>query len=140
MKEHEPPIPEPDDLSRPFWDASREGRLVVQWCATCDRGIHYPRHACPRCLGDDLTWREVSGDGVVHAATTLHVAAAPWMADRTPYSVAIIELNEGVRMLSNIDTDSPSSITVGERVQLSWRHLSDGRRLPQFVAVQNAER
>lgn len=138
MSQIEPPLPDPDDLSAPFWDATREKRLVIQWCSACDRGIHYPRHACPSCMSDDLAWREVSGDGVVHAVTVLHVAAAPWMADRTPYAVALVDLVEGVRMLSNIDTASPSGVAVGERVRVSWHELSDGRRLPYFAPNKTA--
>lgn len=137
MSQIEPPLPQPDDLSGPFWTATREQRLVIQWCSRCDRGIHYPRHACPSCMGDDLTWREASGDGVVHAVTVLHVAAAPWMADRTPYVVALIDLVEGVRMLSNIDTESHTGVAVGQRVRVSWRELSDGRHLPQFAPSES---
>jgi len=60
--------------ARPFWEASREQRLVLQWCRSCDEPIHYPRDACPQCLGDDLEFRPSAGTGEVYAA----LAAANW--------------------------------------------------------------
>ena len=64
----EPPV---HPLTEPFWDATRERRLVLQWCRACEASIHYPREACPRCFGSDLAWRESTGSGVVYAATVL---------------------------------------------------------------------
>ena len=125
----EPPISE---LAKPFWDATRERRLVLQRCRPCDRAIHYPREACPRCLGRDLEWRAASGRGVVHAFTVNHVAGNPAMEDRVPYVVALVDLDEGVRIMTNVVGCTPASVRVGMPVEVAWEGLSDGRALPVF--------
>lgn len=119
----EPPI---SDVAIPFWDATRERQLVLQWCSACDRPIHYPREVCPSCLGTDLEWRQASGKGEVYAFTVTHEP------EREPYVVALIALEEGVRMMSNVVGCEPSAVSVGLPVSLTWEDLSDGRALPQF--------
>jgi uncharacterized OB-fold protein len=139
---NEPPAPTPtrlepraSELSLPFWDATRDERLLVQWCTTCDSAIFYPREACPHCLGTDLTWREAAGDATVYAVSIQHAPGNPTMIDRVPYVVALVELPEGIRMMTNIVTDDPTSVHVGDRVTVCWESLSDGRKLPQFEPV-----
>jgi uncharacterized OB-fold protein len=129
----EPPIG-PD--SGPFWEATREGRLVVQWCDACDRGIFYPRSFCPYCgTSGTLSWRDASGEGTVYAVTVEQNPAATgaaW-AGGQPYAVALIDLAEGVRMLSNVVGCPPEDVVIGLPVTVTWEPLSDGRRLPQFT-------
>lgn len=119
----------------PFWEATRDRRLLLQWCPACEAHVWYPRENCPRCLGTDHEWREASGEGVVHAVTVLYRPGVPMMADRGPYTVALIDLAEGVRMMSNVVGCDPESVTVGMAVRLTWEPLSDGRNLPQFEPV-----
>jgi uncharacterized OB-fold protein len=130
MTRLEPPI---SDIARPFWDATREKRLVLQHCRSCDRAVHYPREACPRCLGGDLEWRPASGRGVVYAFTVNHVAGNPATESRAPYVVALVDLEEGVRMMTNIVGCEPGAVQVGMPVELAWEELSDGRSLPLFA-------
>jgi len=130
----EPPIgPE----SGPFWEATREGRLLVQWCTACDRGIFYPRSFCPFCGADGsaLTWREASGRGSVHAATVEHNPAATGttFSGGEPYVVALVDLEEGVRMMTNVIGCPPERVHAGMAVTVTWEPLSDGRQLPQFT-------
>ncbi len=126
----EPPV---SDAAAPFWDASREGRLVLQWCTACERPIWYPREVCPQCLGLSLEWREAGGEGVVYACTMEHKAQTRALA--APYVVALVELDEGVRLLSNVVGCPPERVAVGDRVRVTWEPLSDGRRLPLFEPV-----
>ncbi|CAN5767151.1 OB-fold domain-containing protein [soil metagenome] len=123
----EPPVSE---LEQPFWDATREQRLVLQWCAACDAAIHYPREACPRCLDTNLEWRTASGAGTVYAASIMPTPGNPSMAGREPYVVALIELAEGIRMMSNVVGCPPDAVTVGAAVRIAWEPLTDGRHLP----------
>jgi uncharacterized OB-fold protein len=126
----EPPASE---ASQPFWDATRERRFLVQWCGPCQTPIFYPREVCPQCLGaDGLEWRESEGKGTVYAASVQHKPANPMMADRVPYVVALVELEDGIRLMSNVVNCLPTDVTVGRPVQLTWESLSDGRNLPQF--------
>jgi uncharacterized protein len=121
--------PESED-AKPFWDASREGRFVLQWCIDCNKTVFYPRAICPTCFGENLEWREASGTGVVHATSTVHVQANPFQ--QPPYNVSIVETDEGARMMSNVVGIDSHDVTVGMKVQLKWEPLTDGRNLPTW--------
>lgn len=119
--------PAESEAGAPFWAATRDRRLVLPWCPTCEAPHWFPREFCPRCLGTDLDWREASGRGVVYA-----VSLMPASADRAPTAVALVDLDEGVRMMSNVIADGPGTIDVGQVVRASWEPLSDGRHLVVF--------
>jgi uncharacterized protein len=126
--------------SGPFWEATREGRLLVQWCTACDRGIFYPRSFCPYNGGHDaasLTWKEASGHGVVYAVTVEHKPAAmgATFSGGEPYVVALVDLDEGVRMLTNVVGCPPDGVVIGLPVTVTWEPLTDGRQLPLFTPL-----
>ena len=125
----EPPV---TDTSRPFWDATRERRLLLQWCTACDAPLWYPRDFCPACARSELEWREASGRGVVYAYTVEQRPTMPKRFGEAPFVVALVELEEGVRMLTNVVGGRPDAVTVGMPVQVTWEELSDGRHLPLF--------
>lgn len=129
----EPPV---GAESVPFWDATREGRLVLQWCTACVRAIFYPRAFCPHCgAGDhELEWRPAAGRATVHAAVveTRPEAAGAAFSGGEPYCVALVDLDEGVRMMTNIVGCPPAEVHSGMAVEVTWEPLSDGRRLPLF--------
>jgi uncharacterized protein len=136
----EPPVGED---SRPFWEATREGRLLVQWCTACDRGVFYPRSFCPFCAAaghgrggeaSTLEWREASGRATVYAAVVEHrpEAAGATFSDGRPYCIALVDLAEGVRMMTNIVGCPPEDVHSGMAVTVSWEPLGDGRRLALF--------
>jgi uncharacterized OB-fold protein len=134
--------PTATELTDPFWDATRERRYLVQWCAACGAPIFYPREVCPSCLSaDSLEWRESSGRATVYAVSVQHRPANPAMADRVPYAVALVEVDAGdgastVRVMSNVVNCDPQSIRVGDALSLTWEELSDGRNLPQFEPIE----
>lgn len=123
--------PSSDDTAA-YWDATREQRLVIPWCTDCDRAVWYPRLVCPRCLGDALELREASGTGSVHAVSVQHRPGPGRDPEAGPYAVALVDLPEGVRMMTNIVGCDPVDVTVGMSVALAWEPLSDGRHLPVF--------
>jgi uncharacterized OB-fold protein len=131
----EPARPEPpiSEEAHPFWDATRSRQLVVQWCRACDRAVFYPRAVCPGCLSNDLEWRPSVGTGRVHAVTVEHRPQDPRMADRAPYAIALVDVDDGWRMLTNIVGCEPSDVEVGMEVAVTWEPLSDGRHLPLFA-------
>jgi uncharacterized protein len=146
----EPPV---GQESGPYWEATREGRLLVQWCTACDRGVFYPRAFCPYCpptgeaagtrrLGDTLEWREASGRATVHAAVVEHrpEAAGVSFSGGEPYCIALIDLEEGVRMMTNIVGCPPSDVHSGMAVTVSWQPLSDGRQLALFRPAETDAR
>ena len=123
------PVPPPSPASAPFWDATRRRELTVQRCESCARLVWYPRFVCPHCGGSSLEWEKLSGDGVVYAVSVHHRAALPALADKVPYSVVLVDLDEGVRMMSNVFGPPP---TVGDRVTVAWVPLEDSRNLAVF--------
>jgi uncharacterized protein len=131
----EPPVSEDTE---PFWDATRERRLVLQWCTRCERAVFHPRAACPRCLGDHLEWRPSAGRGRVHAASVQHRPGNPFMAGRVPYVVALVDLDDGVRMMTNVVDCDPGDVTIDMPVEVTWEPLPDGRHLPLFAPAERA--
>ncbi len=128
----EPPV---SDEAGPFWEATREQRFVLPWCRECDTAIWYPRAVCPRCLGDAVEWRDDDGDGTVYAAS-VHTKPGPGReADDGPYVVVLVDLDAGVRMMSNVVGCPPEDVAAGMRLALAWEPLSDGRHLPVFRPV-----
>jgi uncharacterized OB-fold protein len=119
-------------LTQPFWDATREHRLLLQWCRSCDAIVFYPRDACPTCLGDDLEWREATGTGTVYAASVQHRAGPGRDEAAGPYAVALVDLTEGARLMTNIVGGDPTEVAVGQPVRVRWHGLPDGRNLPFF--------
>jgi uncharacterized OB-fold protein len=116
-------------LSGPFWDATRRRELVLPWCVQCERPIWFPREACPTCRGTVFDWRPAGGTGRIHAVSVGRGAGS----HEGDYAVALVELPEGVRMMSHIVGCALEDITVGMPVRVTWQALSDGRHLPQFT-------
>jgi uncharacterized protein len=125
--------PPASDEAAPFWEATRRGYLVLPWCRVCERPFWYPRATCPRCLGDVVEWRPAVGDGVVYAASVQHLPGPGRDAADGPYVVALVDLDEGVRVTGNVLECAPETVRVGMRVRAMWEPLSDGRQLLQFA-------
>ena len=120
-------------LTEPFWEATRQGRLLLQWCLDCDAVVFYPREVCPRCLGHDLDWRAAAGTGTVYAISVQHRAGPGRDEADGPYAVALVELPEGARLMTNVVGGPPESVAVGQAVRVHWHPLADGRQLPFFT-------
>ena len=96
------PGPLPDALTRPYWDAAAEGRLLVQRCEACGEHQWYPRAHCVACGAGEPAWVEAAGTGRLHTFSVLHKTPNPEFAADLPYVLAIIELDEGVRVSANV--------------------------------------
>ncbi len=125
----ERPYPDVEPLTRPFWDAVREGRLDIQRCAACGRHVFYPRAVCPHCGAAHLEWVTASGRGVVYAFTVVH-RAPPAFAEEAPYVVALVDLEEGARMMTRLVGVDAGDVAVGRPVKLS---ISGDPPLPTFT-------
>jgi uncharacterized OB-fold protein len=123
--------PESDETVE-FWAATREPRFVLPWCTDCEEAIWYPRLTCPRCLGTSIEWRTAAGTGTVYASSIHYKAGPARDATEGPYVVALVDLTEGVRMMTNVVGCPPDMVTVGMPVALAWEPMSDGRHLPVF--------
>jgi uncharacterized OB-fold protein len=130
--------PTATELTDPFWEATREKRYLVQWCTSCATPIFYPREACPRCLlSDTLEWKVSNGLGTVHAVSVQYRAGNPAMSERVPYVVALVDLDAGapgatIRVMSNVVNCDPDRVRIGDRVNMVWEELTDGRNLGIF--------
>ncbi len=134
MVDYDGPLPIPDPVTRPFWDSLRAHAIQLQRCAACGRFIYYPRPVCPSCLSDDLGWTPVSGRGLVHAFTIPHRHPDRAFAARAPYVVALVELEEGARMLSNLVdvAPDPADVRVGMPVEIVYDDVTEEITLPRF--------
>jgi uncharacterized OB-fold protein len=131
----ERPVPVVDDLNRPFWEGVREGVLRLQRCGAC-RHLRYPiATVCPVCLSRDADWEQVSGRASVHSTVVFHQVYNPAFAEQGPYNVAIVELEEGPRLMSNVVGIPPSSVRVGDAVRMIATEIADGVSIPQFEPV-----
>lgn len=131
----ERPIPIPDQDSTPFWEATGAGKLLVQHCKACGRNQLYPRLYCRYCHGDDLGWEEASGRGRIYSVTVVRRAPSPAFADAVPYPIALVELEEGPRLMANILDAEPGEAGIGRPVTLDWIPVADGLSLPAFRLV-----
>jgi len=126
------PIPRPSTTTRPFWDGLNERKVQIQRCEGCDTWVFYPRTRCPSCLSDQLIWREVSGRGVLYTYTLARQPTAPHFADETPQQLAVVELDEGVRMTSTLVNVEPSDIVIGMRLQPYFDQVTDAVTLLRY--------
>jgi uncharacterized OB-fold protein len=126
------PVPEPTADSAYFWERCRAGQLVLQRCAACGRVQFYPRALCVGCLSPRLEWVPSAGRGEVHSFTTVFRAPTPAFQADTPYVVAVIELQEGVRLISRVVGCAPERVTIGMPVEVTFEAISDAVALPQF--------
>jgi uncharacterized OB-fold protein len=123
-------LPEVNADTEPWWDATRVRRLVVQRCRKNGHLQHYPRSLCITCGSTDLDFIGVSGRGKVYSHTAVYRAPSPDL--KVPYVVALVRLDEGPVLLTNIVDSPPDDVYCDMAVEVSWRPLSDGRNLPVF--------
>lgn len=102
MADYRKPLPVPSAVSAPFWDGLRKGQLRVQRCSGCGRHIFYPRSLCPHCLSQAPEWVTVSGRGKLYSYTVVRRAFHPAFQEDVPYVYAIVELEEGPKVTSNV--------------------------------------
>jgi uncharacterized OB-fold protein len=133
-----PPRPRPDPDTAPFWAATLAGRLDLQRCASCGLVVFYPRARCPRCHGDALVWATMSGRGAVYASTVVHRPADESFAAEVPYVVALVDLDEGARLMARIVGCPPEEVRTGMPVTVRFRQVSDEAALPVFVPAETS--
>lgn len=126
-------LPEPTPLSAPFWSAAARGELVLQRCASCGNLQWAPLRACRTCLSLDLCWVEMSGRAVVYSYSVVTRPQSP--SFEVPYIVAIVELDEGPRILTDLVGVDPAGVSIGMPVQVSFETVGD-IGLYHFTPVQ----
>lgn len=129
------PVPIVNPWAKPFWDAAREEKLILQKCQDCDKHIFYPRIACPHCFSDKVEWIEASGKGMVYSYTVVTNNAPSAFIQDMPFVIAIVKLEEGVQMLSNIINCNPDDVECDMPVEVTFEKLNDEFTLPKFRPV-----
>jgi uncharacterized OB-fold protein len=124
-----------DPDSAPWWDGIAQGELRYQLCYDCDSAIFYPRSLCPECFSSRLIWKVAAGGGTVYAFTVVHRSPDRRLATEVPYVLALVDVDEGFRMLSRLIDATPGEVKVGQRVRLTFYNSPDGRNLPCFRMV-----
>lgn len=129
------PLPRPETrLDEEFWSHCAAERLCFQVCASCGTWRHLPRTLCAACGSADWSWRESSGRGRLYSWTVTHQPSLPQFAADAPYVVAVIELEEGVRMVSHLRGVEPAALELDLPVALEFERVSDDMSLPMFRA------
>ncbi|MGZ4213749.1 MAG: Zn-ribbon domain-containing OB-fold protein [Actinomycetota bacterium] len=124
------PVPEPDVSSVPFWEACARHALVLQTCASCGTVRHPPRPMCPACNSMESTFEQASGRGRIWSWVVAHAPVLPSFADRVPYNVVVVVLEEGVRMVGNLLDVDNAGIEEGMAVTVDFEDVEDGVSLP----------
>jgi uncharacterized protein len=126
------PYPVPDEISAPFFDGARDGKLMLQHCTACDRWSFPMRERCPHCFAPKLEWRQASGRGSLYTFTIMHQVMNPGFASAVPYNVAQVDLIEGVRMTSNVVGVANDALRIGMPLQAVFEDVGENVRLPKF--------
>ena len=132
MSDYKKPLPHPNEVSQPFWDAAKRHELQIQRCNACGTHIFYPREACSACLSPDLLWIPVSGKGTLYSYTIAQAPTHPAFADDVPYVIAIVELKEGPHITTNLVGCQPDQVTIGMPVVASFEEVTPEMTLVKF--------
>ena len=136
MSEWTNPLPEITKVSRPFYKAAREHRLLVQRCKDCHKNIFYPKSLCPYCMSSNLEWFQSSGKGRVYTYSVVEAATPEAFQGAAPYILGVIDLEEGVRMLSWIIDCKPEDVKCDMDVSVTFRDLNEEIALPMFKPLK----
>ena len=131
MDNYDKPLPEITAANRGFWEAARKGELHLQTCASCGH-VRYPvADVCPECLSEDHGWTRMSGRGEVFSYVVFHQVYHPAYRNEVPYNVAMIQLAEGPRMISNI-VGTVGPVDAGTPVEVTFDAVTDAVTIPRF--------
>ncbi|SRR5579883_2549973 len=130
------PLPQPTPETQPFWDGCKAHELRLQFCLDCQKHFFYPRIFCPTCLSDNVEWRTVSGKGTL-LTYVLSARPAPGFEDELPYAIAIVQLDEGPHLMTNIvgTAITPENLPAGLPVEVVFTDVNDAISLPKFQPV-----
>ena len=126
------PKPDITPLNAPFWEGTAKGELRICSCRRCDARFRFTHPWCPNCWSGDLGWEVASGMGTLATFSIVHLAPYAAFEDVAPYVLALVDLDEGVRMMCNIVGCDPRDVQIGMRVKVQYEDRG-GVKLPQFT-------
>jgi len=129
------PLPVSNLDNHDFWDGCRHHELRLQRCDACGTVRHHPRPACPQCASFDYGWVRASGRGTLYTFTIVHGPTLPAFQSRTPYNVAVVQLDEGPFMVSTIVGCRAEELRIGMPVEVVFEDVDETLSLPRFKPV-----
>jgi hypothetical protein len=136
MNEYKKPLPAANLWSKNFWEGAKHHKLLLQKCNRCGVINHPPYPFCGECMGEEFVWIQSSGKGKLYTFTVTKMAAPPAFAEDVPYVVAMVDLEEGVRMLTNIVNCDPASLRCDMDVEVAFDNITSEVTLPKFKPVR----
>jgi uncharacterized OB-fold protein len=125
-------LPSPDPEQQPFWDGCREGRFLVRRCRACGAFHFYPRPFCPECWSPDVEWVEATGRATLYTWSVVHSNDLPPFNERVPYVAAVVDLEEGPRVMTNVEGCDHDALEIGMPLVVDYRAISDDVTIPVF--------
>ncbi|MQG20528.1 MAG: Zn-ribbon domain-containing OB-fold protein [SAR202 cluster bacterium] len=125
------PLPELHPEIAPYYTGGLRAELMIKFCPNCNISFHYPRTVCPECLKSDTVWRRASGKGTVYSYTITYQNLSPGFREEVPYVLALVDLAEGVRVMTNIIDCDPKDVSVGMPVEVTWERAEE-LAIPKF--------
>jgi len=132
------PLPEETPLTAPFWQAAREHRLVIQRCTACGRLRWPPELACYECGSLDHEWAQMSGRATLYTWTVAHPPLLPYFQPRSPWPIAVVQLEEGPRIVTNITGIDPDQYEIGMPLEAAYEDIGEGMTLVVFQPTVGA--
>lgn len=129
------PVPHPTPLSAPYWEGARQGKLLLQRCGACGKVRHYPQLLCGQCQSDQVEWFHASQRGAVHSWTVAHHAFHPAFAEELPYTLVLVDMEAGVRVLGRYLGDTP--LALGLPLRLTFEPDAQDTPVPVFRPARN---
>ena len=130
--EYKRPLPVPDPYTRPFWDGTRRHQLLLQRCRNCAKFRWTPQYLCPHCLSEAYEWEGTSGKGRLYSYTIIHRPPDPEVFSELPFILAVVKLDEGPYMLTNIMGSAPEDLKVEMPVEVQFEDATDDFTLYKF--------
>ncbi len=118
------------DIAKQYHEGLARKQLLLPWCKSCGRCHFYPRSACPHCWGAEYEWRPAAGTGSIHSFTVVRANPPSAFAALLPYAIAIVDLDEGVRLMTRLVGDL-GLVAIGDKVQVEFGQ-HDGVNVPLF--------
>lgn len=135
MSEYTKPLPELEGFAADFYGYCKAGELRFQRCTDCGAWRHVPRELCAECGSFAFEWAASSGRGTIFTWTVVGRALHPAYADSVPYAPTVVEMEEGVRVLTEIVDCAPEELAIGTPVEVSFEAVTDEITLPKFKRV-----
>ena len=128
-------FPRPTVETKRYWEECKKHKVLIQHCSNCEKYQFYPRPICTNCMSEEIEWKQASGRGEILSYTTVHRAISKAYAKEVPYVVALIELDEGVTMMSNVISCKFEDIKIGMRVEVIFEDWSEEFAIPKFCPL-----